>query len=83
MILPGVRDLGVVRAAEARDRVEQDHDVLAELDEPLGLLDHHLRDRTCRLACSSKVLATTSPQTVALRKSVTSSGRSSTSSTMR
>ena len=32
----------VVGAREARDRVEQDHDVLLVLDQPLGLLDHHL-----------------------------------------
>ena len=35
---------GVVGAGEAGDRVEQDHHVLAEFDEPLGLLDHHLGD---------------------------------------
>ena len=32
----------VVGAGEAGDRVEQDHDVLAVLDHPLRLLDHHL-----------------------------------------
>ena len=35
----------VVGAAEARDRVEQDHDVAAVLDQALGFLDHHLGDR--------------------------------------
>ncbi len=33
---------GVVGARQARDRVEQDDDVLLVLDEALGLLDHHL-----------------------------------------
>ncbi len=42
--LPAVRHHRVVRAREARDRVEQDHHVLAVLDEPLRLLDHHLGD---------------------------------------
>jgi hypothetical protein len=37
-------DDGVVSAREARDRVEEDHDVVLVLDEALGLLDHHLRD---------------------------------------
>jgi hypothetical protein len=36
------RHHGVVGAREARDRVEQDDDVLLVLDEALGLLDHHL-----------------------------------------
>ncbi len=31
-------------ARETGNTVEQDHDVLAALDEPLGLLDHHVRD---------------------------------------
>src|SRR6266852_3922828 len=34
----------IVRAAESRDRVEQDHDVLAVLHQALGLLDHHVGD---------------------------------------
>ena len=34
----------VVGARQARDRVEQDDDVLLVLDEALGLLDHHLGD---------------------------------------
>ena len=38
------RDDGVVGAREARDRVEQDHDVALVLDEALGLLDDHLGD---------------------------------------
>ena len=42
--LSGLRRHGVVRARETRDRVQQNHDVLAALDEPLGLLDHHVRD---------------------------------------
>ena len=37
-------DHDVVRAAQARDRVEQDHDVLAVLHQPLRLLDHHVGD---------------------------------------
>ena len=32
----------VVGARQARDRVEQDDDVLLVLDQPLGLLDDHL-----------------------------------------
>ena len=39
-----MRDLGVVGAGQAGDRVEQDDHVLAELDVALGLLDHHLGD---------------------------------------
>ena len=35
---------GVVGARQARDRVEQDDDVLLVLDQALGLLDHHLGD---------------------------------------
>ena len=38
------RHHGVVGAREARDRVEQDHDVLLVLDQALRLLDHHLGD---------------------------------------
>ena len=38
------RHHGVVGAREARDRVEQNDDVLLVLDEALGLLDHHLGD---------------------------------------
>jgi len=34
----------VVGAAEAGDRIEQDHDVLLVLDQALGLLDHHFGD---------------------------------------
>ena len=41
-ILPGVRHDRVVGARETRDRVEQDHDVAAVLDQALGLLDHHV-----------------------------------------
>ena len=40
--LPDGRHDGVVGAREARDRVEQDDDVLLVLDQALGLLDHHL-----------------------------------------
>ena len=39
-----MRHDGVVGAREARDRVEQDDDVALVLDEPLGLLDHHVGD---------------------------------------
>src|SRR3546814_4825394 len=35
---------GVVGAAEARDRIEQDDDILLVLDETLGLFDHHFGD---------------------------------------
>src|SRR5207249_12116507 len=38
------RDDGVVGAREARERVEQDHDIPLVLDQPLGLLDHHVGD---------------------------------------
>ena len=44
MILPPLGIDGVVRAREARDRIEQDHDVLARLDQSLRLLDHHVGD---------------------------------------
>src|SRR3989442_1764028 len=40
--LAGGRDDGVVGAREARQRVEQDHHVPLVLDQPLGLLDHHV-----------------------------------------
>ena len=43
-ILPECGHFGVVGAGQARDRVEQDDDVAAELDHPLGLLDDHLAD---------------------------------------
>ena len=43
-ILPDGRHDRVVGAGEARDRVEQDHDVALVLDEALGLLDDHLGD---------------------------------------
>src|SRR5512137_623620 len=39
---PGRLDLAVVGAGEPGDRVEQDDDVLASLDEPLGALHGHL-----------------------------------------
>src|SRR3546814_15378515 len=41
---------GVVGAAEARDRIEQDDDILLVLDETLGLFDHHFEigRATCR-----------------------------------
>ena len=42
--LPGRRHDGVVGAGEARDRIEQDHDVLLVLDQALRLFDHHFRD---------------------------------------
>ena len=42
--LAGGRHDRVVGAAEAGDRIEQDHHVAAVLDEALGLLDHHLGD---------------------------------------
>ena len=35
---------GVVGARQARDRVQQDHDILLVLDQPLGLFDHHFGD---------------------------------------
>ena len=40
--LPDGGDDGVVGARQARDRVEQDDDVLLVLDQALGLLDDHL-----------------------------------------
>ena len=40
----------VVGAGEPRDAVEQDHDVLAQLDEPLGALDRELGDLGVLLA---------------------------------
>jgi hypothetical protein len=42
--LPGGGNHRVVGAGEARDRIEQDHDVLLVLDQALRLLDHHLGD---------------------------------------
>ena len=42
--LARLRRDGVVRARQPRDRVEQDHDVLPVLDQPLRLLDHHVGD---------------------------------------
>ena len=42
--LAGVRHLGVVGPGQARDRIEQNHHVLAELDHALGLFDDHLAD---------------------------------------
>jgi hypothetical protein len=38
------RDDGVVGAAQAGDRVEQDDDVALVLDQALGLFDHHFGD---------------------------------------
>jgi hypothetical protein len=52
------------------------------LDQALGLLDHHLGDLHVALAGSSKVEEMTSPFTERCM-SVTSSGRSSMSSTIR
>jgi hypothetical protein len=54
--LARVGHLGVVRAGQAGDGVEQDHDIVAELDHALGLLDDHLGDlarggRTARRRC--------------------------------
>ena len=42
--LAGGGNDGVVGAAKPRDRIEQDHDVAAMLDEALGLLDDHFGD---------------------------------------
>ncbi len=36
--------LGVVRPGEACDRIEEDDDVVAKLDQALGFFDHHLGD---------------------------------------
>ena len=43
-ILPECGTTDVVGAGQAGDRVEQDHHVPAVLDQPLGLLDHHVGD---------------------------------------
>ena len=43
-ILPECGRLGVVGPRQPRDRIEQDHDVLAEFDHSLGLFDDHLGD---------------------------------------
>jgi hypothetical protein len=40
--LPECGDLGVVGPGQTRDRVEQDHHVVAVLDHALGLVDDHL-----------------------------------------
>ena len=40
--LARLRALGVPGPSQARDRIEEDHDVRAVLDHPLGLFDHHL-----------------------------------------
>ena len=42
--LSRLRRDGVVRAREPRQRVEQNHHVLAVLDQPLRLLEHHVGD---------------------------------------
>ena len=39
--MPRGRDDGVVGARQARDRIEQDHDVALVLHQALGLFDHH------------------------------------------
>ena len=39
-----MRDGGIEGAGQARNRVQEDHDVPLVLDEPLGLLEHHLCD---------------------------------------
>ncbi len=71
-----------VGAAEAGDRVEKDDDVAAVLDQALGLLDDHLGYLNVAGGGSSKVEEMTSPFTERCM-SVTSSGRSSMSSTIR
>ena len=72
----------VVGPGQARDRVEQDHDVAPVLTESARLLDHHVGDLDVRVAGSSKVEEITSAFTLR-SMSVTSSGRSSMSSTIR
>ena len=42
--LTGRRNNGIVRASEARDRIQQDDDVTTVLDKPLCLFDHHFSD---------------------------------------
>ena len=42
--LAGRRHHGVVSACEAGDRIQKDQHVALVLDQPLGLLDHHLGD---------------------------------------
>ena len=75
--------LQVVGPRQRVMRVEQDDDVPADLHQALDALEHQLGDlrRGCQIGWS-KVEATTSPLTERCM-SVTSSGRSSTSSTMR
>ena len=81
--LPRGRDDGVVGARQARDRVEQDHHVLLVLDQALGLLDHHLGHLHVALRRLVEGRAEiTSPLTDRCM-SVTSSGRSSISRTIR
>jgi hypothetical protein len=75
-------DRGVVGAAQAGDRVQQDHHVALVLDQALGLLDDHLGhlDVTGRRFVEGR--GDTSPFTVRCM-SVTSSGRSSIKRTIR
>jgi hypothetical protein len=81
--LAGARHHGVVGAGQAGDGVEQDDHVLLVLDEALGLLDHHFGDlHVAGGRLVERADDTTSPFTVRCM-SVTSSGRSSMSSTMR
>ena len=81
--LPERRHDGVVGAAEAGDRIEQDHDVLLVLDQALGLFDHHFGDLdVARARARRRSRRSTSPFTLRCM-SVTSSGRSSISSTIR
>ena len=80
------RGLGVVGAGQAGDRVEQDDHVAAVLDHALGLFQGDLADvdvlaRTARRTCWRRPRQF-GPATVRTM-SVTSSGRSSMSSTMR
>ena len=42
--LAGMRHLGIICPGQPRDRIEQDHNIFAVLDHPLGLFDHHLGD---------------------------------------
>ena len=81
--LPEAGTIGVVGAGQAGDRVEQDHDVPLVLDQALGLLDHHLGHLdVARGRLVEGRARSTSPFTERCM-SVTSSGRSSMSSTMR
>jgi hypothetical protein len=69
-------------AAQPRDRVEQDHHIALVLDQALGLFDHHFGHLHVPRGRFVEGRGDTSPFTVRCM-SVTSSGRSSISRTIR